>query len=292
MVGYWNFNEGAGETANDASGNENHGTISNATWSIDVPGSLGPATIVINELLASNNSCCTDENGDYDDYIEIYNPGDEPADIGGLFITNTLGNVDEYFQIPSGNDSTIIDPGGFLLLWADDEPEQGVLHVGIELGSGDGEQIGLYLADFTTVVDTLTYIVQTADVAFGNYPDGSGYWLYMNPTPGESNTIELSIDNGYITPEIYSLYQNFPNPFNPLTTISYTLSQDAIADVFIYDIMGRLVKTLNNGKKSGRYTSVQWDATDETGAPVSAGIYLYTIHTEDFTQTRKMVLLK
>ena len=152
--------------------------------------------------------------------------------------------------------------------------------------------VGLYLADFTTVVDTLTYIEQTADVAFGNYPDGSGYWLYMNPTPGESNTIELSIDHGYSTPEIYSLYQNFPNPFNPLTTISYTLSQDAIADVFIYDMMGRLVKTLNNGKKSGRYTSVQWDATDETGAPVSAGIYLYTIHTEDFTQTRKMVLLK
>ena len=56
--------------------------------------------------------------------------------------------------------------------------------------------------------------------------------------------------------------------------------------------MGRLVKTLNNGKKSGKYTSVQWDATDETGAPVGAGIYLYTIHSDDFTQTRKMVLLK
>ena len=292
LVGYWNFNEGSGETANDASGNGNHGTISNATWSTDVPGALGPATVVINEFLASNTSCCTDENGDYDDYIEIYNPGDEPADIGGLFITNALGNVDEYFQIPSGNDSTIIDPGGFLLLWADEESEQGVLHVGIELGSGDGEQVGLYLADFTTVVDTLTYIEQTADVAFGNYPDGSGYWLYMNPTPGESNTNELSIDHGYSMPEMYSLYQNFPNPFNPVTTIRYNLSQDAIVDIIIYDMMGRVVKTLNNGKKSGRYTSVQWDATDEAGAPVGAGIYLYTIQSGDFTQTRKMVFLK
>ena len=292
LVGYWNFNEGSGETANDASGYGNHGTISNATWSTDIPGYLGPATVVINEILASNTSCCTDENGDYDDYIEIYNPGDEPADIGGLFITNALGNVDEYFQIPSGNDSTIIDPGGFLLLWADEESEQGVLHVGIELGSGDGEQVGLYLADFTTVVDTLTYIEQTADVAFGNYPDGSGYWLYMNPTPGESNTNELSIDHGYSMPEMYSLYQNFPNPFNPVTTIRYNLSQDAIVDIIIYDMMGRVVKTLNNGKKSGRYTSVQWDATDEAGAPVSTGIYLYTIHSGDFTQTRKMVFLK
>ena len=63
LVGYWNFNEGSGETANDASGYGNHGTISNATWSTDVPGSLGPATVVINEFLASNTSCCTDENG-------------------------------------------------------------------------------------------------------------------------------------------------------------------------------------------------------------------------------------
>ena len=141
-------------------------------------------------------------------------------------------------------------------------------------------------------MDTLTYIEQTVDVAFGNYPDGSGYWLYMNPTPGGSNTNELNIDHGYSMPEMYSLYQNFPNPFNPVTTIGYNLPQDAIAEIIIYDIIGRKVKTLNNGKKSNRYTTVQWDATDESGSAVSAGVYLYTIESEDFTQIRKMVLLK
>jgi hypothetical protein len=291
LIGYWNFNEGSGGTANDASGNGNYGTISNATWSTDVPGSLGSPTVIINEFLASNNSCCTDENGDYDDYIEIFNPGDEPADIGGLFITNALGNVNEYYQIPSGNDSTIIDPGGFLLLWADEESEQGVLHLGIELGSSDGDQIGLYLVDLTTVVDTLTYIEQTADVSFGNYPDGSGYWLYLNPTPGTSNTL-LSMDHGYSMPEIYSLYQNFPNPFNPVTTLHYDLPEGSYVDIIVYDMLGNVVNNLVKANQSSGYKSVQWNAINNQGEPVSAGVYLYSIEAGDFRQTKKMILLK
>ena len=102
--------------------------------------------LVINEFLASNESCCTDASGEYDDYIEIYNFGTAAADIGVYIITDEIGNYDDYYQIPTGNDSTIIEPGGFLLLWADKDSEQGVLHVEIKL-SVAGEQIGLFMQD-------------------------------------------------------------------------------------------------------------------------------------------------
>ena len=69
--------------------------------------------LVINEFLASNDACCADENGDYDDYIEIYNHGDVAVDIGGFLITDEIGSYDDYCQIPTGNDSTIIQPGSF-----------------------------------------------------------------------------------------------------------------------------------------------------------------------------------
>mgnify|MGYP003311443865 CR=1 FL=1 len=98
--------------------------------------------VVINEYLASNDACCTDENGDYDDFIELYNGGSASVDVGGMYITDDLADPTAY-QIPTTSpDSTTIAPGEFLLLWADKESEQGILHVQIKL-SGDGEQIGL-----------------------------------------------------------------------------------------------------------------------------------------------------
>ena len=104
-----------------------------------------------------------------------------------------------------------------------------------------------------------------------------------------NNEIQRILDG---MPTQYSLGYNYPNPFNPTTSIRYDLPNAGKATMVIYDMMGRKVKTLNNGKKSGRYTFVQWDATDEAGAPVGTGIYLYTIQSGDFTQTRKMVFLK
>jgi hypothetical protein len=250
-----------------------------------------PPELVINEFLASNEACCTDENGDYDDYIEIYNYGDEAVDIGGLFIADDIGNYDDYYQIPAGNDSTIIQPGDFLLLWADKESEQGVLHVEIKLSS-DGEQIGLFMPDSTTVVDTLTFGEQSDDVSYGRYPDGSDTWQLMNPTPGAANTQELSLDEALLIPEVFVLHQNYPNPFNPITTLRYDLPEQATVNIIIYDIMGREVKTLINQTQDAGYRSIIWDATNDYGKPVSAGIYLYQIQAGDFVQTRKMVLLK
>jgi hypothetical protein len=93
-------------------------------------------------------------------------------------------------------------------------------------------------------------------------------------------------------PDHPGLLQNYPNPFNPLTTIRYDLPDDGFVNVTIYDMMGRTVKILVNEQQSAGVKSVQWDATDSFGKPVSAGVYLYQIKAGEFVQTKKMVLLK
>ena len=101
----------------------------------------------------------------------------------------------------------------------------------------------------------------------------------------------LSI-NGELLPEVFSLHQNYPNPFNPVTKLRYDLPENGHVNITIYDMLGREVKTLINQAQDAGYRSLIWDATNDYGKPVSAGIYLYQIQASEYMQTKKMVLLK
>ena len=93
-------------------------------------------------------------------------------------------------------------------------------------------------------------------------------------------------------PHAFNLYNNYPNPFNPVTTLRYDLPEDALVNITIYDIMGRIVRTLINSQQNADFKSIQWNATNDAGSPLPAGLYLYKIQADNFVQTRKMVLLK
>ena len=95
-----------------------------------------------------------------------------------------------------------------------------------------------------------------------------------------------------VIPITFALHQNYPNPFNPVTSLKYDLPEEAQVALTIYDLMGREVTQLVNTTQEAGYRSVQWNATDMHGKPVSAGVYLYQIRAGEFVQTRKMVLLK
>ena len=93
-------------------------------------------------------------------------------------------------------------------------------------------------------------------------------------------------------PITYNLYNAYPNPFNPVTTIRYELPETGLVNITIYDMLGRQVKTIINQTQDAGYRSVIWDATNDYGKPVSAGIYLYQIQAGENISTKKMVLLK
>ncbi|MCK5075347.1 MAG: lamin tail domain-containing protein, partial [Calditrichia bacterium] len=181
--------------------------------------------IYINEFLASNSEVNEDEFGESDDWIEIYNANQTPVNLGGFFITDNL-NLPLKYQIPLNNvEQTTVPASGFLLVWADDDSEQGPMHLTFKLDRS-GEQIGIVqiVEEDTLFVDSLTYAEQTTDISYGRYPDGSVNWyLFNNPTPEDSNQFEVAIENEQTIPLRFSLSQNYPNPFNPKTVISYQL---------------------------------------------------------------------
>ena len=95
-----------------------------------------------------------------------------------------------------------------------------------------------------------------------------------------------------LNPQLYALHQNYPNPFNPTTQIRYDLPKNEFVDIIIYDLMGRKIKSLFNTYQNAGYRSVNWNGGNDSGQPVSAGMYIYTIQAGEFRQARKMVLLK
>ena len=116
--------------------------------------------------------------------------------------------------------------------------------------------------------------------------------------PDEANplavsTATVSVDENSSIPDQFALHQNYPNPFNPSTQISFDvpLSDESIM-LNVYNILGQNVTTLVNGVMNpGRYT-MEWNATDQLGNPVSSGIYFYELRSPSFTSRKKMLLIR
>jgi len=143
--------------------------------------------LIINEILASNGTTLADPDGvdEYDDWIEIYNAGSTPVDMGRFYFSDSEDPFDD--RIPRDDpDKTTIQPGGYLLFWADSDTEQGPNHLKFRL-SIDGEVLSLYYKD-GRLIDSHTFGIQTSDISEGRSPDGADTWIkYNSPTPGASN---------------------------------------------------------------------------------------------------------
>lgn len=110
------------------------------------------------------------------------------------------------------------------------------------------------------------------------------------PVSGEM--IQLNNENSPPIPAAFVLYQNYPNPFNPVTTIKYDLPEQSYVVLIIFDLRGKQVRTLVNTIQNTGYKTVLWDGTDELGMVVSSGVYFYQLRTDNFAQTKKMLLLQ
>lgn len=171
------------ETCADGVDNDADGEIDcDDAGCADVEGCELSGDVVINEFMAANQSTIEREDGLYEDWIELYNAGDEAVDVGGWTITDDLSVPTKHTLI-----SAVIEPGEFLLLWADDDEEEfGAGHLGFHLAA-TGESIGLYRPD-GSVSDSVDFEAQAPDLSAARIPDGSADWVITDePTPGESN---------------------------------------------------------------------------------------------------------
>ena len=151
--------------------------------------------LVINEFLAINNTVLIDNdelNGDpYDDWVEIYNAGNESMNLAGMHFADNHGLL---HQVPAGFPETIMATGEYKIVWFDNEPDEGPLHIPEKL-SAAGDSIFLYDINSLDLLSSHVFGTQSADISEGRFPNGSEIWQsFENPTPGSENVSECEND--------------------------------------------------------------------------------------------------
>ena len=139
--------------------------------------------LFINELMADNQITIAGPNATYPDWIELFNEGNETVDLSGMYLTDDLTDPISW-RFPN---DTSIDPAGYLLIWADNSSDQNSLHASFRL-TANGEEVGLFARDGTTLIDSVVFTKQIGDVSYGRLPDGSPNWTHiLKATPGWGN---------------------------------------------------------------------------------------------------------
>ncbi|MDQ3099895.1 MAG: CotH kinase family protein, partial [Bacteroidota bacterium] len=186
---------------------------------------MADAPVRINELMALNTSTIADGAFEYDDWIELFNVSDEAYDLSGHWLTDNGIDLQKY-QFPEG---TIIQPGEYLMIWADSDIDQSADHAGFSLNS-DGEELWLSNAQ-SVVLDHVVFDEQTADLGLARVPNGTGPFVIQSPTYAMSNEFNVGITASAAAIDL----SIFPNPANQLLTL---VSHDQL-NVSIQDATGR-----------------------------------------------------
>ncbi len=194
--------------------------------------------LVINELAASNSTIQADQNGEFDDWIELYNNTSSPINLEGYHLSDASNNLTQW-TFPTG---TIINGNDYLIIWADKDTLQPGLHANFKL-SASGE--ALYFSDQSgNLLDETVFGVQTTDVTWGRYPNGTGSFILMNPTYSAMNSNwPISIQEIIAKENGFNIY---PNPAGEMVTIKFNVEEKQALS--IYSILGNLVyqTELNN----------------------------------------------
>jgi hypothetical protein len=221
----------------------------------------------VNEIMATNNTYLSDLNN-YGDWVEIYNPSNQEVDIAGYYVTDDY-TVPTKYQIPIGNPSSIIAPGGYKIIWADDSTQN--LHANFKISS-NGERFALVASDGVTFIDSISFGPQTADVSYGRTSDGSDSWTFFTTsTPNASNApagisnVEISNSNNFA----------FPNPIESNLFVKGN-NWDALR---ISDLTGKVVLELTNTLSKTNSLDVSF---------LTSGIYYISLTQKGKISTQKL----
>ena len=217
------------------------------------------SSLVINEVMANNQTTVMDETGDYDDWIELYNKTNTPISTNGLLLSDNPLNLDKW-DLPNA----VINPNSYFIIWADEDGNTGDNHANFQL-SNLGEQLILSNSD-TSIVDAQFIYPQLDDVAYGRSPNGTGSFTMLPPTFSANNT-PSNIENYNIEEKVLA----FPNPFNEHLNII------AENDFYITNLIGQKILDVN---KTATLNTKFWDE----------GIYI--LHSKSSNNSIKLIKIK
>ena len=231
--------------------------------------------------LQANSPCVDAGITDFDD-----DGIDEITEFLGL--APDMGSNEFMIEPPLGFNSTIVD-SSVLLTWLQ------LTDPSLEYYKLERAKDSLFTEDFFEVYlpeNSYTDEELEWDVSyFYRVSAFVGYWTTFSET--EEVILEwLDLKENASIPTEYTVTQNYPNPFNPLTTLKYSLPQDHLVNISVYDMSGRIIKNLVNEYQSAGYKDIQWDATNNEGKTVAAGMYITFVKIGNFTHSNKMILLK
>jgi spore coat protein H len=234
--------------------------------------------LALNEFLASNDSQGQDQDGEFDDWVELFNTGDTSMPLAGCWLTDDPDNLLKWEFPPSAPE---LAPGEFLLVWCDEDEDQAGLHASFKLSAG-GEFLALTAADGVSVHDSLSFGPQETDVSLGRLPDGVGSWQALSPSPGESNA-NTSLESPNLPAE-KMLAHAWPNPFNGTLHLSVSSPVKAWS---LFDLAGRKVD-------EGRLTTPATDITlgDRIWHERGSGLYLLRLEGNHQQTQLKVMHLK
>jgi hypothetical protein len=186
--------------------------------------------VVINEVMASNVTTATDEKGEFEDWIELFNNSASAADISGYYLTDNPTNLNKW-KIPA---NTIIPANGYVIIWADEDSSQGQYHANFKL-SGSGEQ--LYLLDKSQyLLDSVSWGLQVIDKGYARRPNGTGNFVIQTPTFKANNNTSAAKN----LEDIITNMNVYPNPAQSYVYIELDQLKKN-EPLQILDITGRVI---------------------------------------------------
>lgn len=231
---------------------------------LETLGVSAAAPLFINEFMASNQTTIRDPANETDDWIELYNGGTSDLALAGFFLTDTLG-IPLKWALPD----TTIPPGGFVLVWADEDGMQGPMHANFRLARA-GEVVAIF-DQRLALIDSVSFGVQLADISYGRLPDGGpSFTSFTSPTPGTSNGTGVGIDAPDIVQTEFEI-SAFPNPSRGAVALALSRALSEVA-VEVFDVLGRRVAVFSHADRGTVH--LDWDGRAADGASLPAGVYV------------------
>ena len=198
------------------------------------PTILSRRSLMINEFLAKNDTCCIDNYGEVESFIEIFNGSDSIVSLNGMMLTTHLH--DPSYTIIEDTTEIFLYPGELKLFWNDSDSLQGFNHIDLAL-DGNGGKIFLINKQDSLVLDSVIFDSQKVDISFGRYRDGADTWIELYPTPGRNNIGNFPVAN--LLRDSISFTNTYP--YHPVITdfeiVNNGYSNLVISDIIIEDDM-------------------------------------------------------
>ena len=243
-------------------------------YSVSTTTGLVPVSLVINEFLASNTTVVADQNGEFDDWVELYNNTASDINLSGLYLSDDFLNPTKW-AFPD----TSIAANDYLIVWVDDDMSQQGLHTGFKLSS-TGEELAIF-DNSGNILDSVSFSGQATDITTGRFPNGTGPFISMTPTFSA-----LNVDNNAVH-ELSSLCKNwsvFPNPVHgqPLSVRLKMLKSSQLScrvSNAVGQVIWQQILDVEPGLNTVNISSGKW----------SKGVYTVSIQDDYGVQSRQVI---